>query len=84
MPVGLRKLPLILQVKVYDDVPVALVLIVAGLHAPVSPLSDVDGNASGVAPIQYGPNAGNIGVTELVIVICIVTGSPQASSGVNV
>src|SRR5688500_13284894 len=71
-------------VKVYDEVPVADVLIDAGLHEPVNPLSDVVGNAGAVLFKQYGPNAGNVGVTDPVMVICMVTGSPQGSSGVKV
>ena len=49
-------------VKVYVAFPAAVVLIVAGDHAPPIPLFDVAGNAAGVAPWQYGPSCVNIGV----------------------
>ena len=50
-------------------VPAADVLIAAGLHEPFNPLSEVVGNAGAVLFKQYGPNSGNVGVTEPVTVI---------------
>jgi len=47
-------------VNVY--VPDAVLLTVAGLHVPVTPLSDVVGNAGGVDPAQIGPIGVNCGV----------------------
>ena len=49
-------------------------LIDDGLHEPVSPLSDVVGSDGAVLLKQYGPNAGNVGVTWSVMVICISIG----------
>ena len=42
-------------------VPVAIVLMVAGLQEPVMALRDVDSNASGIAPTQYGPSVVKVG-----------------------
>ena len=68
----------------YDVVPAVEVLIDDGLHEPARPLSEVDGSDGAALFKQYGPNVGNVGVTWSVMMICIVTGSPHASSGVNV
>jgi hypothetical protein len=60
-------------VKVYEFVPGVDVLIVAGLHVPVTPLVDVVGSASGVSPAQYGPIGSKVvtglGLTVTVIVV---------------
>ena len=40
-------------VKVYAVVPDEDVLITAGLHEPVTPLSEIPGNISGASPTQY-------------------------------
>lgn len=42
---------------------VVLVLLIAGLHVPVTLFKDIVGNAGIVAPEQYGPTALNEGVT---------------------
>ena len=58
---------------------------VAGLHEPESPLSDVKGNVAGVAPTQYGPNDENVGVTDVFTSTVIETGfAHSVASGVNV
>ena len=49
--------------KVYVVVPAVAVLIVAGLHVPVTPLLDVVGNTGAVLFWQSGPIAVNVGVT---------------------
>ena len=70
--------------KVYVTVPVADVLITDGFQVPVMLLSDVVGSAGALLFKQYGPKAGNVGVTWLVIVISMFTGCAHGSSGVNV
>ena len=42
---------------------VVVVLLIAGLHVPVTLFKDIVGNAGIVAPEQYGPTAFNEGVT---------------------
>jgi hypothetical protein len=56
-------------VNVYVVVPVADVLMAAGLHIPVMPLLDVAGNAGAAAFTQRGPMAVNTGVICTSIVI---------------
>ena len=53
--------------------PLAVVLIVAGLHVPVILLLDVVGRAGAVLPWQSGPTCVNAGVIELLITISMVT-----------
>ncbi len=53
--------------------PLAVVLIVAGLHVPVILLLDVVGRAGAVDPWQRGPTCVNVGVIELLITISMVT-----------
>ncbi len=52
--------------------PLAVVLIVAGLHVPVILLLDVAGNAGAVDPWHSGPICVNVGVICVVITISIV------------
>jgi hypothetical protein len=56
-------------VKVYAVVPNALVLITEGDQVPVMPLSEIEGNAVGVAFKQNGPIPLNVGVTKGLTVI---------------
>ena len=52
-----------------------VVLIVAGLHVPVTPSSDVAGNTGAVVPWQIDVGiAANVGVMLEPIVMFIVTG----------
>ena len=72
-------------VNVYVVVPVALVLIVAGLHVPVIPLLDVVGNTGAVLFWQSGPICVNVGVTCDVITMSMVVVTPHCPVfGVNV
>src|SRR5687768_7198363 len=57
---------------------------VAGLHVPLMPLLEVAGSAVAVAPTQNEPTGANVGTTWSVIVMSIVTGVAQGSSGVKV
>jgi hypothetical protein len=59
-------------VNVYVVVPAVIVLMVAGLHVPVMPLFDVEGNSGATAPTQSGPICVNTGVTCRSTVIMIV------------
>ena len=59
-------------VKVYTVVPVAVVLIVAGLHAPLILFNDVVGNAGAVEFRHNGPIGVNVGAICVVITILIV------------
>ncbi len=45
------------------------VLFIAGLQVPVMPFVEVVGNDGIVAPEQYGPSEGKIGVTLALIAI---------------
>ena len=72
-------------VKVYVVVPVAAVLIVAGLHVPVMLLFDVVGSIGAVAFWHSGPGWVNVGVTVALMVISIVAVAAQpGDDGVNV
>jgi len=44
----------------------------AGLQVPTIPFEDVVGNGLTAVPIQYGPNAGKVGVIRGFIVMVIV------------
>ena len=72
-------------VKVYVVVPAVDVFITDGFHDPVTPLSDVVGRSTGVAPTQnvlIGANIGMIaGFTSTVIVVVL---AHSLASGVNV
>jgi hypothetical protein len=59
-------------VKVYVIVPMADVLMTAGLHVPVMPLVDVAGNAGAVLFWHSGPICVNVGVICVAITISIV------------
>lgn len=59
-------------VKVYVEVPVTVVLMVAGLQVPVMPLFDVAGNTGATAFTQSGPMIVNTGEICASIVILIV------------
>ena len=52
--------------------PLADVLIVAGLHVPVILLVDVVGSAGAADPWHSGPICVNVGVIELLMTIFIV------------
>lgn len=66
-------------------VPVADVLIVAGLHVPVMLLLDVVGSAGAVAFWHNGPICVNTGVICELISISMVVGAPHCPAlGVNV
>ncbi len=52
--------------------PLAVVLIVAGLHVPVILLLDVVGRAGAVDPWHSGPICVNVGVIELLITTFII------------
>ena len=54
-------------------VPVAAVLIIAGVHVPVIPLVEVDDKAGAVLFRHSGPITVKAGVMLLVIVISMVT-----------
>jgi hypothetical protein len=71
-------------VNVYVLVPIAVVLIVAGLHAPANPLPDIVGSAGAVLFWQRGPICVNVGVTCAVTTISIVVVAAHGSLGVNV
>ena len=72
-------------VNVYVVVPVADVLIVAGLHVPAILLFEVDGNDGGVAFWHSGPICVKVGVTLPLMVMSIVAvvAHPDVA-GVNV
>ena len=59
-------------VHVYVVVPIADVLMVAGLQVPVIPLLDVVGNADAVLFWQNGPSCVNVGVICVEITTSIV------------
>jgi hypothetical protein len=72
-------------VKVYVVLPMADVLIVAGLHVPVIPLLDVVGNAGAVLFWHNGPICVNVGVICVEITTSIVvTVAHSPAAGVNV
>jgi hypothetical protein len=72
-------------VNVYVVVPAVEVLTVEGLHVPVIPFVEVEGNKPGVAPAQYGPSAVNIGVILGFTVTDIeVVAAHKPAVGVNV
>jgi hypothetical protein len=72
-------------VKVYVVVPVADVLITAGLQVPVIPLADVNGSAGATEFKQSEPNGLKVGVTFGVTVISNVVGVAHwPAVGVNV
>jgi hypothetical protein len=54
-------------------VPIAEVLITAGLQVPVIPLADVNGSAGATEFKQSEPNGLNVGVTfELTVTVTVV------------
>jgi len=57
-------------------VPIAVVLIVAGFHVPVTPSTDVNGNIGAVAfrQIEFG-TVGNVGTRLSTTVIFTATGT---------
>ena len=66
-------------------VPVALVLMVAGLHVPVIPLVEVTGNAGAALFWQSGPIGVNTGVTcELTVMLRVAGAAHCPAAGVNV
>ena len=72
-------------VKVYNVVPVAVVIIVAGLHVPVMLFNDVVRNAGAVEFWHSGPMGANVGTTCGVITISIdivVAHTPDAGEKV--
>jgi hypothetical protein len=72
-------------VNVYVVVPGVVVLIVAGLQVPVTPLLDVVGNVGAVLFWQSGPIAVNVGVicgSMVMLSVAVVAHWPAA--GVNV
>src|SRR5690554_3841853 len=73
-------------VKTYSNNPATSVAITAGSQVPLMPLSDISGNASGVAFWQYGPSAANTGSTSSVMSMVMVVGMAHSSptSGVKV
>ena len=65
--------------------PAADVLIVAGLHVPVMPLIDVDGNVGAVPCWQSGPIVLNVGDCSVVITMFMVVTEPHCPAfGVKV
>ena len=72
-------------VNVYVVVPAVAVLIVAGLHVPLTPLLDVAGNAGARLFWQSGPIAVNIGVIcALMVMLKVVLVAHCPAAGVNV
>ena len=66
-------------------VPVADVLIVAGLHVPVIPLLDVVGNVGAVLFWQSGPICVNAGTTcALMVTLSVAVVAHCPAEGVNV
>ena len=67
------------------DVPINAVLIVAGLHVPVIPSSDVVGKAGAVEPWQNGPIASKVTVTSgFIVMLNVVFVAHCPPLGVNV
>lgn len=64
-------------VKVCVVVPATAVLMVAGLHVPVTPFADVVGKAGAVLFWHNGPICVNVGAATALITILIVTGVPH-------
>ncbi len=64
--------------------PLAVVLIVAGLHVPVILLFDVAGSGGAVEFWHSGPIWVKVGVTLVPIVMSIVTVVAHPDEGVNV
>ena len=57
----------------------------AGDQVPVMLLVDVVGNAGIVAPLQYGPNAANVGVTfGVIVIVSVVVVAQRPAVGVKV
>jgi len=72
-------------VNVYVVVPAIAVLIVAGLHVPVTPLLDVVGNAGAAEFWQSGPIAVNVGVScGLTVMVSVAVVAQLPAAGVNV
>jgi hypothetical protein len=72
-------------VNVYVTVPRIVVLMLTGLHVPVIPSFEVNGNAGGIEFWQSGPMAANVGMTVPTIVIFKETGVEQLPAvGVNI
>ena len=71
-------------VKVY--VPLAVLLTIAGVHVPVIPFVDVNGNTGATDPEQIGATAAKVGVTFGVTVISkvVVAMAHCPTAGVNV
>src|SRR5580700_11162256 len=70
-------------VKVYTVVLADDVLIVDGLHVPLTPLGDVVGREA-VAPVHSGPIWAKFGVSELLTTIVICAPAPHVLVGVKV
>ena len=72
-------------VNVYVVVPMADVLITAGLHVPVMPLLDVVGNAGAVLFWHNGPICVNVGITCAFTIMLKEAGVAHCpAAGVNV
>jgi hypothetical protein len=72
-------------VNVYVDVPLELVLIIAGLHVPLIPLVEFNGNEEGIEFWHKEGITANVGIVGAVIVISsVVVVAHCPASGVNV
>ena len=72
-------------VKVYVVVPATAVLMVAGLHVPVTPFVDVVGKVGAVLFWHNDPMALNVGAAAELTTMLMVTGVPHCpDEGVNV
>jgi hypothetical protein len=72
-------------VKVYVVVPVADVLITAGVQVPVMPLLDINGSAGATEFKQSEPNGLKVGVIiGLTVTVNVVVAAHCPASGVNV
>jgi hypothetical protein len=66
-------------------VPIAEVLITAGVQVPVIPLADVNGSAGATEFKQSEPNGLKVGVTfELTVTVTVVVVAHWPASGVKV
>ena len=66
-------------------VPVAAVLITAGVQVPMMPFADVNGNAGATEFKQSEPNGLKVGVTfELTVTVTVVVVAHWPASGVKV
>lgn len=72
-------------VNVYVVVPIVDVLIVAGLHVPLIPFNEVEGNVGAVLFWQSGPICVNVGVICVEItMLMVVVAAHCPAAGVNV